>query len=74
MDKLKVRYRLGDISFDGVEDLNKKNQEKIMEVFSNWEQKLRHSSAVHLLNQQLQLSSEKVVKVSVEKNKESQIC
>lgn len=72
MDDLKICYRFGNIGFDDISDLNEVNQEKVKHAFLHWEKKIRHCSAIHSLNKELNLDSSKVVYVSVETKKESQ--
>lgn len=71
MDDLKVIFRFGNIGFNEISDLNEGNQDRIKHFFQQWEKKVRHSSAIHSLGQELNLDSRKVVHVSVETNKES---
>lgn len=72
MEDLKVSFRFGNIGFNEITDLSEENQEIVKHFFLLWEKKVRHSSAIHSLNQELNLDSSKIVKISVETKKESQ--
>jgi hypothetical protein len=71
MDDLKVIFRFSNIGFNEISDLNEGNQERIKHFFQLWEKKVRQSSAIHSLGQELNLNSSKVLTVSVETKKES---
>jgi hypothetical protein len=60
-------------NFSSIEtsDLNEGNQEKIRHFFQRWEKRVRHSSAIHSLNQELKIDSSKVFDVTVATKKES---
>jgi len=66
MDDLRVHFRIGNIGFDEFSDLNETHQEKAKQFFQLWEKKVRHFSALHSLNQELQTDSSKIIQVSVE--------
>jgi len=71
MDDVKISFRIENIGFDAISDLNEVNQEKIKQFFLLWEKKVRCCSAIHFINRELNLDSSKVIDISVETMKES---